>query len=337
MEHSNIFYSLNIGKGFTPEQNARTYKNAFGLDLVQQAGKISEGKSGLYMCKTGEFNAIIEKYGLEKINSMIERSISLHGLSPRYTRPNETKLDVFGVTEPEQKDKNTVLALDAYDGNKHYFIKIEEPFYIRETQKEQFNAGIYIPVNGYMLYIDQRQCMDEAREKLAGIGDVMQAITERFNASMASENTWNNIEYARILDRVEEAEEHNAIIQRKREAIRKPEEAAREAAKHEREQKEKSDRAAKIENAEQKIRAREQLLNNEQIDGCSIVLFIMKKNGIIPPIKTQGWINNNLHSLKKQDGGEYSYSFWKGKHQGDSETFWKYLNQLVRVLDEQAA
>ena len=337
MEHSNIFYSLNIGKGFAAEQNARTFKNAFGLDLVQQDGRISEGKSGLFLCKTSEFDATIEKYGLEKINSMIDRSVSLHGISPRYTRPDETKLDVFGAVEVEQKESGTILALEAYDGNKHYFCKIEEPFYIRETQKEQFNAGIYILVNGYMLYIDQRQCMDEARVKLANMGDIMQAITERFNASMASESTWNNIEFARILDRVDEAEEHNAIIQRKREIERLPELARAEELKHERKQKIQEEQSAKIANAEQKIRAREQLLNDEHIDGCSIVLFIMKKNGIVPPIKTQGWINNNLHSLKQQASGEYGYSFWKGKHQGDSGTFWQYLDQLVRALDEQAA
>ena len=49
------------------------------------------------------------------INSSLERT----GLSPRYTRPDEKKKDIF---PPKEKDENRVFAKDLM-GNKHFYYR----------------------------------------------------------------------------------------------------------------------------------------------------------------------------------------------------------------------
>lgn len=62
----------------------------------------------------------VEKHGgIEKVQKLIADSLERTGLSPRYTRPDEKKKDIF---PPKEKDENRVFAKDLM-GNKHYYYR----------------------------------------------------------------------------------------------------------------------------------------------------------------------------------------------------------------------
>ena len=69
----------------------------------------------------------------------------------------------------------------------------------------------------------------------------------------------------------------------------------------------------------------------------SIVLYLMRQYHVDVPFRAQGWINNKLVSVTIKDGwctGErYLYS---GKKRG-SETFFIYMDRLIRTVAEQQA
>jgi hypothetical protein len=109
-KHSNVCYILkNIGKDengktmhkFEPVQNAKIFHNSYGLDLFEIDGKLTEGKSGLGVCDTNKFEEAFKNYGIEKFHAMIESAVEKYGLSPRYTKPEETKNEVFHTDEKE--------------------------------------------------------------------------------------------------------------------------------------------------------------------------------------------------------------------------------------------
>jgi len=57
----------------------------------------------------------------------------------------------------------------------------------------------------------------------------------------------------------------------------------------------------------------------------------MKLNNIKVPLKTQGWINQALANISyNQEWKDYSYNYYKSS--ADSKVFAKYLNQLVKAI-----
>ena len=88
------------------------------------------------------------------------------GLSPRYTRPDEKKKDIF---PPKEKDENRVFAKDLM-GNKHYYYRFYNEngieLYTMEKKREFFQT-VYIPCDGFMVGIDQRHRLEEVLSDLA--------------------------------------------------------------------------------------------------------------------------------------------------------------------------
>jgi hypothetical protein len=59
----------------------------------------------------------------------------------------------------------------------------------------------------------------------------------------------------------------------------------------------------------------------------------MKMYGINVPLKTQGWINNALANIfYDAENDEYSYTYYSSSK--NSETFGKYLDELIRKVKE---
>ena len=100
--HSNVYYSLCLRreegktatKVFVPQKDARKLENKYGLDLFTLKKEIIEGRTGLQICCKGDLDNFMQRYGKE-FESRVAKVIALEGLSPRYTRPNETKAEVF--------------------------------------------------------------------------------------------------------------------------------------------------------------------------------------------------------------------------------------------------
>lgn len=101
-EHSNVYYSLCLRreadkpmtKVFVAQKNARKLENKYGLDLFTLKSQIIEARTGLMICHKGELENFIQNCGKE-FEARVAKAIEIDGLSPRYTRPNETKAEVF--------------------------------------------------------------------------------------------------------------------------------------------------------------------------------------------------------------------------------------------------
>lgn len=119
-KHSAVGYLFREG-AFLPAQETKPVRNEFGLDLFQHRGSVYEGKTGLQFCslqQAEDLAGFVEKHGgIEKVQKLIADSLERTGLSPRYTRPDEKKKDIF---PPKEKDENRVFAKDLM-GNKHYY------------------------------------------------------------------------------------------------------------------------------------------------------------------------------------------------------------------------
>ncbi len=74
-------------------------------------------------------------------------------------------------------------------------------------------------------------------------------------------------------------------------------------------------------------------LANEPCDGGTIILHLMKKYGIIPPLRTQGWINEKLVKVTAHDVS-ISYTFRKSKKCKASQTAVDCLFQLRDRIDQ---
>lgn len=105
--HSNVYYSLCLNreagkpltKIFVAQKNARKLENKYGLDLFTVKNLIVEGRTGLMICHKGELEDFIQRVGKE-LELRIAKAIEIDGISPRYSRPNEKKSEVF---KPEAK------------------------------------------------------------------------------------------------------------------------------------------------------------------------------------------------------------------------------------------
>lgn len=161
-KHSAVGYLFREG-AFLPAQETKPVRNEFGLDLFQHRGSVYEGKTGLQFCslqQAEDLAGFVEKHGgIEKVQKLIADSLERTGLSPRYTRPDEKKKDIF---PPKEKDENRVFAKDLM-GNKHYYYRFYNEngieLYTMEKKREFFQT-VYIPCDGFMVGIDQRHRLE---------------------------------------------------------------------------------------------------------------------------------------------------------------------------------
>lgn len=137
-KHSAVGYLFREG-AFLPAQETKPVRNEFGLDLFQHRGSVYEGKTGLQFCslqQAEDLAGFVEKHGgIEKVQKLIADSLERTGLSPRYTRPDEKKKDIF---PPKEKDENRVFAKDLM-GNKHYYYRFYNENGIERSQYEESN------------------------------------------------------------------------------------------------------------------------------------------------------------------------------------------------------
>ena len=215
-KHSAVGYLFREG-AFLPAQETKPVRNEFGLDLFQHRGSVYEGKTGLQFCslqQAEDLAGFVEKHGgIEIVQKLIADSLERTGLSPRYTRPDEKKKDIF---PPKEKDENRVFAKDLM-GNKHYYYYrfynengIE--LYTMEKKREFFQT-VYIPCDGFMVGIDQRHRLEEVLKWLPTLEHGIRGEIERvFNQSMEAPDRWADLGFANLLGRYEEAKAHNAPI-----------------------------------------------------------------------------------------------------------------------------
>ena len=218
-KHSAVCYIFREGT-FSPVREAKPFHNDFGLDLFQYKGAVYEGRTGLQFCplkQAEDIASVIGKHGgLEKVQKLIADSLERTGLSPRYTRPNEKKKDIF---PPKEKDENRVFAKDLM-GNKHYYYRFYNEngieLYTMEKKREFFQT-VYVPCDGFMVGIDQRHRLEEILKWLSTLEHGIRGEIERvFNESMGDPKRWADLGFANLLGRYYEAKRHNIPLEAER-------------------------------------------------------------------------------------------------------------------------
>lgn len=298
-KHSAVGYLFREG-AFLPAQETKPVRNEFGLDLFQHRGSVYEGKTGLQFCslqQAEDLAGFVEKHGgIEKVQKLIADSLERTGLSPRYTRPDEKKKDIF---PPKEKDENRVFAKDLM-GNKHYYYRFYNEngieLYTMEKKREFFQT-VYIPCDGFMVGIDQRHRLEEVLKWLPTLEHGIRGEIERvFNQSMEAPDRWADLGFANLLGRYEEAKAHNSAIRE----------------------------------AEGNIMAGKEVINRE-INGKSLIMQLFREHEIPVPLKTQGWIINSLHSIRYDPQiGEWNYRYFKGSR--NSTKMFDLLSKLSAAI-----
>ena len=151
----------------------------------------------------------------------------------------------------------------------------------------------------------------------------------------AEENGWYinllDIELCVILEELELAKHYAEYRESRKKAMAEAEErkrAEREAKEREEEEKRLAEVKKTITEAENIIRTQGTLYNDE-FEGKTIVLHLLKKYGVNVPLKTQGWINNALAKVWFKDG-EITYSYYTTSR--NSTVFMKYLKKLEYAI-----
>lgn len=332
-KHSAVCYIFREG-AFTPVRETKPLRNEFDLDLFQYKGAVYEGKTGLHLCpaQDAEYLTLFIKShgGIEKVRQAIDSSLKRTGLSPRYTRPNEKKKDIF---PPKEKDENRVLAKDLM-GNKHFYYRFYNEngieLYTMEKKREFFQT-VYVPCDGFMVGIDQRHRLEEVLKWLSTLEHGIRGEIERvFNESMEAPDRWADLGFANLLGRYEEAKAHNAPIA----AERRRQDAQRQAEQAAREQQLAQERQARydsaIREAEGNIMAGKEVVNRE-INGKSLIMQLFREHEIPVPLKTQGWIINSLHIIQYNPQiGEWNYRHFEGSR--DSTKLFDLLSKLSAAI-----
>ena len=314
-KHSAVCYIFREG-AFSPVQEAKPLRNEFDLDLFQHRGSVYEGKTGLQFCplqQAGELAGFIEKYGgIEKVQKLIADNLERTGLSPRYTRPDEKKKDIF---PPKEKDENRVFAKDLM-GKKHYYYRFYNEngieLYTME-KKQEFFQTIYVPCDGFMVGIDQRHRLEEVLKWLPTLEHGIRGEIERvFNESMSNPKRWADLGYANLLGRYYEAKRHNIPLEAERRQREERWAAERRIEEQQRKQEQQTRYDAAIQETEKDIMAGKEVINRE-INGKSLIMQLFREHEIPVPLKTQGWIINSLHSIRYDPQiGEWNYRYFKG-------------------------
>ncbi|MFR8331470.1 MAG: hypothetical protein ACLU9S_03070 [Oscillospiraceae bacterium] len=189
-----------------PAQETKPVRNEFGLDLFQHRGSVYEGKTGLQSLPSPAGGvlgpvSLRSMAVLKKSSKLIADSLERTGLSPRYTRPDEKKKDIF---PPKEKDENRAFAKDLM-GNKHYYYRFYNEngieLYTMEKKREFFQT-VYIPCDGFMVGIDQRHRLEEVLKWLPTLEHGIRGEIERvFNQSMDAPDRWADLGFANLLGR----------------------------------------------------------------------------------------------------------------------------------------
>ena len=335
-DHSNVYYTHEKDGTFIPRKNAVRFKNDLDADLFKHDKAISEGKTGLRICKESEFDDLVKNRGMtiESFAALVADAIEKHGLSPRYTQPEVTKEQLF---PPSEKDENRKLARSFTESKRSYFTLHETlpdgtELYLRDRDKgADWNKTLFVNVDGWMFYVGSLANKESVVKRLQEPGfNIRTFLEEGLNAGFANPKSWVDIGVAEFFGRKEEALAHNAPIREARDAANRERDEQREAERREQEEKNREKYETAIKTAEQNIVDKKPVSNDELDEGQSLILQLFRENKIDLPLKTQGWVKKSLAGIKYNSSNEYwTYSYY-GR---PSTVIMDYLSRLVSAVE----
>lgn len=174
------------------------------------------------------------------------------------------------------------------------------------------------------------------------IDDYKQYITECLN-----NNQFINVAEIKLMELAGESPEYIQTLKDHRQKVIDLREQERVEEKTKREAEEQAYVTEQNNKAEGIINSAEQAILNKQpvknveitlyksrydSNTTSLILYLMKKHNIDVPLKTQGWINQALSTIKYEEEYGWSYTYYKSS--ADSTVFYKYLHQLVEAVNK---
>lgn len=325
-KHSNVYYIRNSDGEYTPCKNATGVRNDMNIDLFRNKGVVYEGSTGASVCNENRLGELLSnlKGDGEKFKATIQDYAEKYGLSPRYTKPEIKKSDLF----PRNNKRKLMRTL--YHKEKCWFTCFPNEYNLDLYQMDKdksFNQTLYTPCNDWMIGLGPSYGLEKIAEIMSQSDfNLHEKLKTQFENELADPHKWADVGVAEFLGRVEEAKAHNQPIREMRDAENKE----REAARLERTEKEAAKYKSSISDAEKAILDKT-TVKNKDINGKNLILQLFRENGIELPLKTQGWVKSSLVSIFCYPDGEWSYRF--KLNGGASKVMDSYLNKLVETVE----
>ena len=223
-------------------------------------------------------------------------------------------------------------------------VTVEEPAgkYQLFSREENGNKNLYFLTASGMItrtsdyfpneWDEEQNKWVNVRPTEAQLDEVLPQISAQFEQDMATPTMWAKYQHAAVVNRIDDCEAHNVPVREMRDTEREQRRLAAEQEKLEQEKRfiEKYD--AKIDAIAKAIEKGEDIsvrYDEYAFGGKNPVLDLFRLYDVELPLRTQGWVNTGLASIKGD-----SYRYYKSKKQRDSSVFMKHLQTLKRAIEE---
>lgn len=283
----------------------------------------------------------------EKILNAIDYNIYLEKLAvekeqAKEAKQNNKKCLYISNNKAVVRSKELTCVADLVNDESYKNLYVESD-YKKDGGQVFIDFGFVLMYAGYLGQYDVEP--EDIKYKLEGIRDFTFYDYKTHITKCLNNNHFINVAEIKLMELAGESPEYVQTLKDHRQKVidlREQERVEEEAKKEIEEQAyitEKNDKAETIiNNAEQAILNKQPVKNIEitfyqsryNSNTTSVINYLMKKYNITVPLKTQGWINQVLSSLKYKEEYGWSYTYYNSS--ADSTVFHKYLHQLVEAV-----
>jgi hypothetical protein len=335
------------------------------LDVIRKTaaeliGGIDEQYRTLAKERGIDLSAAAEESGAERDYSIVsddiyngtqageEASVTAELETPAQTEPETpAATDILAdyersaeVRDPRQVGLTILMTLLFEDGrlnrgNKRSRVKVEptigkyEIFSRDEGTPPHLTNYLYVmTASGRLAMLDETERLKDLTE--ARLDGHIRLLADSFEKQLASPAEWADFTAAAFLNRIDEAEAHNAPVREMREAESQAKYNARmERGKRLADEKRKVfdarvDEIAKAVERGERVKVE---YDAGEYDGKNPVLELFRLYGVEIPLRTRGWVNKRLAEINGD-----SYSFFTKGGGNESSAFMDALRKLVKAV-----
>lgn len=219
-------------------------------------------------------------------------------------------LELKALKEKEEKKNDVFVKVCFFDGVRNKTLKFLKEiqgmkFYYLKNQLEDYQDA-YTNINGFMCPVCNIGNIENLVKKIKSENiDLYQCLKKTVDNCLNSGNNICSLGLAEMVGRLEEAKEHNQKVreQRQEKELERKRELAEEKAK-EAEEKALAEKLL-IEETEKTF------INGGTIKDGDIIVKLADKYNVNIPLRTKGWILNNLAEATITESGSVNYRYWK--------------------------
>ncbi len=219
-------------------------------------------------------------------------------------------LELKALKEKEEKKNDVFVKVCFFDGIRNKTLKFLKEiqgtkFYYLKNQLEDYQDA-YTNINGFMCPVCNIGNIENLVKKIKSENiDLYQCFKKTVDNCLNSGNNICSLGLAEMVGRLEEAKEHNQKVREQRQE--KELEQKRELAEQKAKEAEEKALAEKllIEETEKTF------INGGTIKDGDIIVKLADKYNVNIPLRTKGWIVNNLVEATITESGSVNYRYWK--------------------------